>query len=69
MHCQIAEIVDIEVDVYNASRLCAIDSDLASIPFLLYERGFEAYSPTLQGLGLGVRSVLDSTANRYINLD
>ncbi|MEH2107929.1 hypothetical protein [Nostoc sp.] len=69
MHCQIAEIVDFEVDVYNASRLCAIDSDLASIPLSLHERGFEAYSPTLQGLGLGVRSVLDSTANRYINLD
>ncbi|MEH2269740.1 MAG: hypothetical protein V7K68_15100 [Nostoc sp.] len=69
MHCQIGEIVDFEVDVYNASRLCTIDSDLDSIPLFLYERGFEAYSPTLQGLGLGIRSVLDSTANRYINWD
>jgi len=32
------------------------------------ERGFKTYSPSLQGKGLGVRSVLNSAINRSILL-
>jgi hypothetical protein len=43
---------------------------MTSLPFLSPKRreALKSYSPSLVGKGLGVRSVLDSTENRYIYL-
>jgi hypothetical protein len=39
--------------------------DLTFIPLSYEERGFESYSPTLEGKGLGVRFVFHAIGNRY----